>query len=30
MNKLLKWSVQNSQQKNADGTISAPPSAQEA
>jgi len=30
MNKLLKWSVQNSQQKNADGTVSAPPSAQEA
>ncbi|EPS26154.1 Hsp70 nucleotide exchange factor fes1 [Penicillium oxalicum] len=30
MNKLLKWSVQNSQQQNADGTVTAPPSAAEA
>ncbi|KAJ5358456.1 Hsp70 nucleotide exchange factor fes1 [Penicillium cataractarum] len=30
MNKLLKWSVTNSEQKNADGTVTAPPSAEEA
>ncbi|CEO58373.1 Hsp70 nucleotide exchange factor fes1 [Penicillium brasilianum] len=30
MNKLLKWSVANSEQKNADGTVTAPPSAEEA
>ncbi|KAJ5453880.1 Hsp70 nucleotide exchange factor fes1 [Penicillium daleae] len=30
MNKLLKWSVANSQQKNEDGTVTAPPSADEA
>ncbi|KAJ5180301.1 Hsp70 nucleotide exchange factor fes1 [Penicillium capsulatum] len=30
MNKLLKWSVQNSPQQNADGTTTAPPSAEEA
>lgn len=30
MNKLLKWSVQNSQQQNEDGTTTAPPSANEA
>ncbi|KAJ5248984.1 Hsp70 nucleotide exchange factor fes1 [Penicillium chermesinum] len=30
MNKLLKWSVQNSQQQNEDGTTTAPPSASEA
>lgn len=30
MNKLLKWSVQNSQQQNEDGTTTAPPSADEA
>lgn len=29
MNKLLKWSVQNSQQQNEDGTLTAPPSAEE-
>lgn len=30
MNKLLKWSVQNSQQTNEDGSVTAPPSANEA
>ncbi|KAJ5107605.1 Hsp70 nucleotide exchange factor fes1 [Penicillium angulare] len=30
MNKLLKWSVENSQQQNEDGTVTAPPSAAEA
>lgn len=30
MNKLLKWSVTNSGQKNPDGTVTAPPSAEEA
>lgn len=30
MNKLLKWSVQNSQQQNEDGTVTAPPSTDEA
>ncbi|KAF3403706.1 Hsp70 nucleotide exchange factor fes1 [Penicillium rolfsii] len=30
MNKLLKWSVANSEQKNPDGTVTAPPSAEEA
>lgn len=30
MNKLLKWSVQNSPQQNADGTTTAPPSADKA
>ncbi|KAJ5669233.1 Hsp70 nucleotide exchange factor fes1 [Penicillium macrosclerotiorum] len=30
MNKLLKWSVQNSQQQAEDGTTTAPPSAEEA
>lgn len=30
MNKLLKWSVQNSPQQNADGTTTAPPNADEA
>ncbi|KAJ5752289.1 Hsp70 nucleotide exchange factor fes1 [Penicillium odoratum] len=30
MNKLLKWSVQNSQQKNEDGSLAAPPSAESA
>lgn len=30
MNKLLKWSVTNSEQKNPDGTVTAPPSAEEA
>lgn len=29
MNKLLKWSVQNSQQQNADGSLTAPPTAEE-
>lgn len=30
MNKLLKWSIQNSQQPAADGTTTAPPSADQA
>ncbi|KAJ5099202.1 Hsp70 nucleotide exchange factor fes1 [Penicillium argentinense] len=30
MNKLLKWSVQNSQQRQEDGTLTAPPTAEEA
>lgn len=30
MNKLLKWSVQNTQQQNEDGTTTAPPSADQA
>lgn len=29
MNKLLKWSVQNSQQQNADGSLTAPPTAED-
>ncbi|KAK5787562.1 hypothetical protein VI817_010059 [Penicillium citrinum] len=29
MNKLLKWSVQNSQQQNANGSLTAPPTAEE-
>ncbi|KAJ5701510.1 Hsp70 nucleotide exchange factor fes1 [Penicillium malachiteum] len=30
MNKLLKWSVQNSQQQNEDGSLTAPPTAEQA
>ncbi|KAJ5628425.1 Hsp70 nucleotide exchange factor fes1 [Penicillium lividum] len=30
MNKLLKWSVQNSQQKNEDGSLAAPPTTESA